>query len=110
MVYALVHYPAIDTQQIQELRRKYDPQADLITPHITVVFPLRGAVIESDLVSHIGGVLQSWKQFAIRLKGLAQSWDNYLFLLLNEGNTSPTNSNLYSNNLSRCDVRAPACR
>jgi 2'-5' RNA ligase len=38
MSYALVHFPTIDTRQIDELRRKYDPQVDLIAPHITIPY------------------------------------------------------------------------
>jgi 2'-5' RNA ligase len=36
-------------------------------------------------VSHIESVLHRWEPFPIRLKGLQQSWDEYLFLLLNKG-------------------------
>jgi len=34
MIYALVHYPAIDFRRIDQLRSKYDPQFHLIAPHI----------------------------------------------------------------------------
>lgn len=85
MVYALVHYPAVDTQQINELRHKYDPQAELIAPHLTLVFPLPASIGEASLVAHVGNVLCGWRQFPIRLQGLEQSWDNCLFLLLQEG-------------------------
>lgn len=85
MAYALVHYPSIDTRHLDELRRKYDPQVDLIAPHITVVFPLPDEIEESALVSHIRDVLRGWRQFPISLRGLARSGDNYLFLLLEEG-------------------------
>jgi 2'-5' RNA ligase len=87
MVYALVHYPAIDTQHIDELRRKYDPQFDLIAPHLTIVFPLPDEIDEARLVSHIGNVLGGWKRFRIRLRGLAQSRDNYLYLLTEQGSS-----------------------
>lgn len=40
MNYALVHYPDIDSLRIDRFRRKYDPLADLIAPHITLMFPL----------------------------------------------------------------------
>src|SRR5438477_6506299 len=82
MVYALVHYPAVDTQHLNELRRKYDPQVDLIAPHITLVFPVPTSIGEASLGSHIEHVLRGWQQFPIRLQGLERSWDNYLFLLL----------------------------
>jgi 2'-5' RNA ligase len=86
MAYALIHYPAIDTAQINELRHKYDPQVDLLAPHITLVFPVLDSIGEAGLVAHIGNVLRNWRQFPLRLQGLKQSWDNCLFLLLQEGN------------------------
>jgi 2'-5' RNA ligase len=85
MFYALVHYPDIDTSRIDQLRKKYDPQVDLIEPHITIVFPVPESVGEQKLSSHIDRVLRDWQPFPIRLKGLLQSWDNYLFLLLADG-------------------------
>ena len=85
MLYALVHYPAVELRHINRLRSKYDPQFHLIAPHITIMFPTPDSISERSLVSHIEGVLHRWKSFPIRLKGLQQSWDEYLFLLLNKG-------------------------
>ena len=87
MSYALVHFLTVDTRQIDELRRKYDPQVDLIAPHITIVFPVPDSLGKSPLVSHVVKVLRDSKQFSISLQGLEQSWDNCLFLLLQEGRT-----------------------
>jgi 2'-5' RNA ligase len=67
------------------LRAKYDPQAELIPPHLTLLFPLPGSVGEQRLVSHIEQVVRAWKPFSIRLKGLQCSRDNYLLLLLQRG-------------------------
>jgi 2'-5' RNA ligase len=85
MPYALAHYPAVELGSINRLRSKYDPQFHLIAPHITIMFPTPDSIGERNLVSHIEGVLRRWKSFPIRLKGLQQSWDEYLFLLLNKG-------------------------
>lgn len=85
MFYALVHYPAVNTASINQLRRSYDPQIDLIDPHITFVFPVHEAIGEQRLVSHIEKVLRGWKPFPIHLQGLQRSWDNSLFLLIQEG-------------------------
>src|SRR6267142_3161894 len=85
MSYALVHFPTIDTRQIDELRRQYDPQVDLIAPHITIVFPVSESLDKSSLVSHVVNVLRDCKQFSVSLQGLEQSWDNCLFLLLKDG-------------------------
>ena len=85
MFYALVHYLDIDTSRINRLRKRYDPQVTLIEPHITIVFPVPESVGEEQLVSHVDRVLRGWRSFPIRLKGLLQSLDNYLFLLLADG-------------------------
>jgi 2'-5' RNA ligase len=85
MLYALVHYPAVELRPINLLRGKYDPQFHLIAPHITIMFPTPDSIDERSLVSHIESVLHRWESFPIRLKGFQQSWDEYLFLLLNKG-------------------------
>jgi 2'-5' RNA ligase len=85
MMYALVHYPAVDLERINQIRSKYDPQFHLIAPHITIMFPTPDSIGERSLVSHIKSVLHRWEPFPIRLKRLQQSWDEYLFLLLNKG-------------------------
>lgn len=90
MFYALVHYPNIDTKLINDLRRKYDPQVDLIEPHITFVFLVPESVGEETLVRHIEGVLSNWRRFPIHLKGLQKSWDHWLFLILAAGNENVT--------------------
>src|ERR1051325_10646116 len=85
MLYALVHYPAVDVERINRLRRKYDPQFDLIAPHITVMFPVPESIGKHRLLSHIESVLPHWKPFPIHWKGLRKSWDEYLFLVLEGG-------------------------
>lgn len=85
MFYALVHYPSLASPAVAALRRKYDPQANLIAPHITLVFPLPEAVGEAELIAHIQQGLAGQGPFPIRLQGLEQSWDDYLFLRVQEG-------------------------
>jgi 2'-5' RNA ligase len=85
MIYALVHYPAIDFRRIDQLRSKYDPQFHLIAPHITIMFPAPDSIGGRGLVSHIESVLRHWEPFPICMKGFQRSWDEYLFLVLNKG-------------------------
>ena len=86
MIYALVHYPNVDTQRINLFRKKYDPQVDLIQPHITLMFPVPESIGEDNLVHHLQSVLSGWQPFPIHLQGLQKSWDDYLFLMVQEGN------------------------
>ena len=85
MVYSLVHYPDIDTKRVNQLRRKYDPQVELIQPHITLMFPVASLIGEETLVNHLRAVLSDKHPFPIHLQGLDKSWDHYLFLLVDEG-------------------------
>jgi len=109
MLYALVHYPAVELGHINRLRSMYDPQFHLIAPHITIMFPTPDSIGERNLVSHIEGVLHRWESFPIRLKGLQQSWDEHLFLLLNkgEGDVIRLHDEIYTGLLSEYRDEAP---
>jgi len=85
MTYALVHYPDIDIPSIEQFRNKYDPQVDLIAPHITLMFPLSDSIGENDLVRHLESVLAGWQPFSIHLQGIQVSSDGYLFLTIQDG-------------------------
>ncbi|MBE8990687.1 2'-5' RNA ligase family protein [Nostoc sp. LEGE 12450] len=98
MPYALVYYPNINTQQINKIRQKYDPQFYLIEPHITLIFPLLGFINEARLTLHIKNILSAWKRFPIHLQGFQKSWDEYLFLTVQEGkeNAIKLHNDLYT--------------
>lgn len=85
MIYALVHYPDVDAGGINQLRERYDPQAGWIAPHITLMFPVPDSVGEDNLVNHLENVLRGRRPFLIHLQGLQKSWDDYLFLMVQEG-------------------------
>jgi len=85
MIYSLVHYPNIDAKLINRFRMNYDPQVDLIRPHITLMFPVSESIGEDKLVRHLQNVLREPQPFPIHLKGLHKSSDDYLFLLVDEG-------------------------
>ena len=44
--------------KIQELRNKYDPLANLIAPHITIVFPFSDNISNEELIKR----LKKWKK------------------------------------------------
>ncbi|MBN3893774.1 MAG: 2'-5' RNA ligase family protein [Nostoc sp. NOS(2021)] len=98
MSYALVYYLNINTQRINKFRQKYDPQFSLIEPHITLVFPLLEYIEKDNLTLHIKSVLSAWKPFSIHLQGFQKSWDEYLFLMVQEGkeNVIKLHNDLYT--------------
>jgi len=82
--HALVHFPSIDTTGINAIRDEYDPYKDLIDVHITIVFPVQ--VDEQALIDHTSEILAGWSPFTIRLKGLHLSFDQWLFLTVEDDN------------------------
>jgi 2'-5' RNA ligase len=85
LIFAVVHYPNLDIQRINQFRRRYDPQVDLIEPHITLMFPVPESIGETNLVNHLETILRGRQAFPIHLQGLQRSGDNYLFLMIQEG-------------------------
>jgi hypothetical protein len=90
MYYVLLYYPKFDKkteENIEAFRKKYDPFAGSLKPHIPFVFPVPcSEVEETKLTNHIETVLRNWKPFPIQIGGFAKSWDHWLLLLLKKGN------------------------
>ena len=86
MYYGLVHFPNIDLNDINRIRSKYDPTADLIAPHIGVMPPVPDSIGELNLIHHIETVLRDWQPFSIQIRGFTKSWDHWLLLTLCAGN------------------------
>ena len=72
--------------KIQEIRNKYDSLADLIAPHITLVFPFSDDISNEELIRKLVNLLEDFKPFTIVFKGLSISYDNYIFLNCIQGN------------------------
>lgn len=84
-VYCVVYYPQIDTSSIDTIREKYDPYSNLVRPHITLVFPVPDKEIsEGDLELHVRMVVSRQSPFSVRMNRLTKSWDNWLFLEVDE--------------------------
>jgi 2'-5' RNA ligase len=83
--YCLVFYPQLETERIDQIRRRYDPTVHVIRPHVTIVFPVPETVGEAKLIRHVESVLSDWSPFEIRLGGFHKSHDHWLFLTLAEG-------------------------
>ena len=94
---AVVYFPKITSDKINNFRRKYDPVWKIIPPHITIVSPI-SEVSESQLVKHVETVIKNFTSFSIYLTGLTKTYDDYLFLLVKEGNKEILNlhNKLYS--------------
>lgn len=90
MYYVLLYYPKFDSkaeESIKAFRKKYDPFAGSLKPHIPFMFPVPCCEVEeAKLTEHIETVLRNWKPFQIQIRGFKKSWDHWLLLLLKKGN------------------------
>lgn len=85
---AIVLFPKFDgLETIQAMRRKFDPLANYIAPHITLVFPFESALSAEELRAHLHTALAGAKKFNVRLCGVTGDVrDGYLFLNVKQGN------------------------
>ena len=66
--------------KIQEIRNKFDRLANLIPPHITLVFPFSDSISDKELVEKLSILLTGWSSFNIKFNGISLSDDGYIFL------------------------------
>jgi 2'-5' RNA ligase len=93
---------------IQMLREKYDPLANCIAPHITIVFPFDSERKTDELKSHFSEVLRGTRKFGIRLENITGDFrDGYLFLNVKKGNDQiiELHDKLYSGILQKFSYR-----
>jgi len=69
---------------INDIRKKYDPLADLVLPHITLVFPFDSELTNEELNLHLNECLSDIQPFKMELEGFSKQINNYgNYLLLN---------------------------
>ncbi len=94
---------------INYIRKKYDPLADLVFPHITLVFPFDSELTNEELKLHLIKSLSNIKPFKVELEGFSKQknmYGNYLFLNVVQGMDEIKNihDNLYKDKLKQFDA------
>jgi 2'-5' RNA ligase len=83
---AIVVFPAFtDPTPIERLRRAYDPLADFIAPHITLVFPFTSAIAIETLAAHMRRAARDLAPFEVTLREVTGHMEEYLFLNVKRG-------------------------
>jgi 2'-5' RNA ligase len=83
---AIVIFPAFaDAAPIERLRRAYDPLADYIAPHITLVFPFTSAIATEALAAHMRRATKDLAPFEVTLREVTGHMEEYLFLNVKRG-------------------------
>lgn len=75
-------------QKINQIRAAYDPLANHVKPHITLVFPFESNLDTSQLRAHLEKILSAINPFRLVLKNITPAksdFGNYLFLNVHEG-------------------------
>ncbi|MBO4927412.1 MAG: 2'-5' RNA ligase family protein [Clostridiales bacterium] len=73
---------------IDSIRKKYDPLADLVRPHITIVFPFESEMSNDELAAVLDERLKGIPAFDMELCGFgkqSEPFGNFLFLNLVKG-------------------------
>ncbi len=106
-------FPKFNNMEIiDSIRKKYDPLADLVRPHITLVFPFHSDITDAELGSHIENAISGISPFSLHPAGIFKQEDafgNYLFLDVKEGKKEliRLHDRLYSGVLSSFSAEIP---
>jgi 2'-5' RNA ligase len=101
---AIVIFPTLaDAAPIERLRRAYDPLADFIAPHITLVFPFTSAITTEALAEHMRRATRDCAPFGVTLREVTGHMEEYLFLNVKRGADQlvALHDRLYSGALTR---------
>ena len=86
----IVIFPTIEAPDqlaaIADLRRRYDPLADLVRPHITLVFPFDSEITDRKLRDHVRTCVRSVAPFRAGLSQVTGHEGEYLLLNVKHGN------------------------
>lgn len=82
-------FPQFSNQEIiNEIRKKYDPLYNLVSPHITLVFPFKSSMPNEILSQKLEECLKETVSFSLVLQGISRQKDvygNYIFLNVKKG-------------------------
>lgn len=97
---------------IDSIRKKYDPLADLVRPHVTIVFPFESEMSNDELAAVLDERLKDIPSFDLELQGFgkqSESFGNFLFLNLVKGSEIIVKMHdlFYSNEFKKFDWGYP---
>lgn len=82
-------FPQFNNMEIiDEIRARYDPLANKVLPHITLVFPFKSDLSTKEIEKWLDTALKDIRPFELELQGVSKQEDrfgNYLFLDIKKG-------------------------
>ena len=70
---------------IHDIRTKYDPLAEKVAPHVTLVFPFDSDLTQDEIVGELKNSLADITAFPLQLQGFSIQDEEYVFLNVVEG-------------------------
>jgi 2'-5' RNA ligase len=84
--HAIVAFPVFDAPEpIEAVRREFDPQASLLSAHITLVFPFVASLDPAALCDHMTATISEAERFDVTLAAPTAEQDAYVFLRVESG-------------------------
>lgn len=114
MMRTIMIFPEFDNiAVIDKIRSKYDPLADLVRPHITLVFPFESDMTNEEILAILDKRLEDARKFDIALHGFSkqihEKFGNSLFLNVTQGYDEIVKLHdiLYANEFRKFDLGFP---
>lgn len=110
---SILIFPQFDNMGvIDRIRRRYDPLAAAIRPHITLAFPFDSTMSDAELCRAVGRAVEGVQPIALEMRGFSRQSDDfghYLFLNMVRGEESvrAIHDRLYSGALRQFDMGYP---
>jgi 2'-5' RNA ligase len=75
-----------NAEEINQLRQKFDPLAELIPLHLTLVYPFESTMTAEELQAHCAEAVRGIGPFSLTLQGITGTPEWHLFLNVKQGN------------------------
>jgi len=109
MMRSILIFPEIyNLAEIQNIRKKYDPLAQNIRPHLSLVFPFELNISDEELTAHVKKALTGSRDFPTTFDRLGSDNSGYFWLEADYGkdNFTKLHDKLYADELFQPFLRA----
>lgn len=105
---AVVVFPDGGLAPLEEFRRRWDPLAERVGAHVTLMFPILDEISDDDLIAHVVSCVRGMQPFDILVQDITGTSEQYLFANVKQGNDPliALHDRLYSGPLQRHLVRS----
>jgi len=83
---AIVWFPPFPIDApIEPFRRRFDPMADSLPAHVSLVFPFSTNLTVTQLASHIRRIVGNWPSLPVKFRDIEGILDEFVFLMVRDG-------------------------